>query len=628
MTDMLMPSTAFPTEPAPTKSWLSENRTLVLLGWLLCAVASALIGLTIGSAPLGVGPDSDDMMRVVQLQDLMSGPISLEGWWDTHQARLGVAGTDMHWSRLADVPYLLIAVPLSLLVGMEKAILIAGTIVPGLIAGLFALGLLRGMSALTDTGETVTPSRLPLIAAGIAALHILAFPPRFSFGAFDHHHLQIALLAIAVGYSLIRNPTRRDATIVALACAGSATIGLESAPLIVAICGLWALLWAVRGDRDVITGRFGLTLALASAIGLFLFTDSDAWRSVQCDAFGAPVAALLAAGGLVLFLAPTRLTSSLSKFAALVVLAAACLAALYTTAPACLANPMEMLPVEVREGWLSRITEAQPLITGAVETRTIAAMTGVPLTAGLLGLGMAAYLRRTPERALTWLILSVLTLLALALTLYQVRFYTFAMVLAAFVMATLLLNVLGWSHHADGREVSPLRRFPALIAVLLSSSAASFGIAASALMPMAPVEESVIPLADPIAAALACQSEQTMAALNTLPEGRLWSGLDIAPQLLRDTPHSVLAGNYHRGGADIAKWLVISATPPNEAAIRLRAAGIDYVLICDGGNSEIAFGGTYENGVVAALTSQASATDLTPLDLDLPDSVRVYAVEP
>ena len=578
-----------------------------------------------GSTPMGVGPDPDDMMRVVQLRDLMAAPNPLQAWFDTHQARMGVAGTDMHWSRLADLPFLLIAVPLSPFVGTETALNFAGTLVPGLIAGLFALGLLRGMSALTSDGSSST--RLPFIAAGMAALHILAFPPRFSFGAFDHHHLQIALLAMAVGYSLVRQPTLRDATIVALACAGSATIGLESAPLIVAICGLWALLWVVQNDRAAVTARFGLTLGLASLAGLFFFTDTGAWTLMQCDAFGAPVAALLAVSGFTLAAAPRVLTSPLTKLGALMALAMLCLIGLATAAPACLANPMEMLPVEVREGWLSRVTEAQPLITGAVEINTIAAMTGVPLCAGLLGLGMAAYTRHTPARALTWLILSGLTLLALALTLYQVRFYTFAMVLAAFVMATLLLKVLGWNHHADGREVSPLRRFPALIGVLLCSSAASFGIAASALSPTAAPTE-IAEASTPLPDETICTADQNFTALNTLPTGHIYAGLDIGPHLLRDTAHSVLAGNYHRGGADIARWLLISATPPNEAAIRLRASNIDYVMMCDYGASELAYGSLYANGMIAALTDEATVPGLTPLDLDLPDGVRVYAVAP
>src|SRR5690348_13799793 len=48
-----------------------------------------------------VGEDSDDVMRLVQVRDLIAG----QGWFDLTQHRLGLeGGTPMHWSRLVDLP--------------------------------------------------------------------------------------------------------------------------------------------------------------------------------------------------------------------------------------------------------------------------------------------------------------------------------------------------------------------------------------------------------------------------------------------------------------------------------------------------------------------------------------------
>ena len=603
--------------PGP-RNWLRDNAVVVVLAWLLCALASALLGLSTENPFLGLGPDPDDVMRAVQLRDLIEG----QGWWDTHQARLGSDGTDMHWSRLADLPYLLIAWPLSFVMGTERALMWAGSIVPGLVSGLFALGLLRGMGALMPVSQ---PKRLPLIAAGVAALHILAFPPRYGFGAFDHHHIQIGLLAIAVGYSLVARPSRRDAAIVALACAASATIGLESAPLVVAVCGIWALRWAFEDGREDITFTFGVTLAVAALAGLFLFTDSDGWSLAQCDGYGAPVAALLVAGGAALAIGPRFVLSRPAKLGLLAALGVACLAGLKLLAPACLGNPMDALPVEVREGWLANVSEAQSLLSGRVAADTLFSMVGVPLVAGALGL--AAALRARGELRLKWAVLSGLTLFALALTLYQVRFYTFAMVLAAIIMATLLVRVLEWERLPDGRAVSPLLRLPALLAVLLGSSAASFGLLGTALAGEAETPTDADPAAAAVESAV-CNAPDVMDGLTALPPGRMWTGLDIAPDILLRTSHTVVAGNYHRGHADIARWLVMNATPPSEAAMRLRGEGVDYVLICDGGISETGYAARYPGGMLKPLLAGQTVPGLAPVALDLPQGVRLYAVAP
>jgi len=48
-----------------------------------------------------VGSDDDDVMRLVEVRDLLAG----QSWFDLTQYRLGLdGGTLMHWSRLIDLP--------------------------------------------------------------------------------------------------------------------------------------------------------------------------------------------------------------------------------------------------------------------------------------------------------------------------------------------------------------------------------------------------------------------------------------------------------------------------------------------------------------------------------------------
>src|SRR5690606_33645136 len=65
--------------------------------------------------------DPDDMLRLVQVRDLLAG----QGWFDLHQYRIdGPTGTLMHWSRLVDIPLALAIGLLTPLVGSATAELV------------------------------------------------------------------------------------------------------------------------------------------------------------------------------------------------------------------------------------------------------------------------------------------------------------------------------------------------------------------------------------------------------------------------------------------------------------------------------------------------------------------------
>src|SRR5690606_28265498 len=62
---------------------------------------AVLLAMFIANATDYVGQDNDDIMRLVQVRDLLAG----QGWFDLMQYRLGLeGGILMHWSRLVDLP--------------------------------------------------------------------------------------------------------------------------------------------------------------------------------------------------------------------------------------------------------------------------------------------------------------------------------------------------------------------------------------------------------------------------------------------------------------------------------------------------------------------------------------------
>ena len=81
----------------------SISRAARLWTWLLAgSIFLSVVAVSLLKGRLGhPGPDGDDVMRLVQIRDLLAG----QGWFDLHQYRLGPdGGTLMHWSRIPDLP--------------------------------------------------------------------------------------------------------------------------------------------------------------------------------------------------------------------------------------------------------------------------------------------------------------------------------------------------------------------------------------------------------------------------------------------------------------------------------------------------------------------------------------------
>src|SRR2546423_1702703 len=77
--------------------------------------------------------------------------------------------------------------------------------------------------------------------------------------------------------------------------------------------------------------------------------------------------------------------------------------------------------------------------------------------------------------------------------------------------------------------------------------------------------------------------------------------IDAGPFMLMETSQAVLAAPYHRNvkgnAATLATWLA----PPDEAAVRLKALGVDYVAFCLGAPERYNYAAYAPDGLVAAL---------------------------
>ncbi len=464
--------------------------------------------------------DTDSAMRLVQVRDLMAG----QSWFDTVQHRMNTPyGLPMHWSRLVDAPLAL------LMLVSEKFAAVAWPLLLFL-AVLFLLA--RIALALGGQRAACVVLVLALLCTGSYA----AFAP----GNIDHHGLQLVLMLMALLGVIERRPH-----LSAVAVALGLGVGLESLPYALAAIGFWA--W----DKDK-SRAFGLTLA-GMALFLLAATTADPYRVTPvCDTYSLFYAALLAVGGAgiaaISFLPRHRLPALASLALLLLGLAA-------MLNPACFAGPYAGMDERLKLIFLDRINEARP-VWSFFRLSPVQVIGGYLYA--LFALAMSAF--APPGRARTTAIF--FTGVALLVATFQYRGVNFALMFA--------LPGLGAALAGLTRQ----RSIVWLAVAILVASGGAFTLAGA----LAEGQDRVALRAMRFGAQEDCGHEPAMAALKALPPGRVAAFVDQGPAVLAYTPHSVVAGPYHRDGDGILDNYGIFAGDNPRAVLHKR--GISYLMTC------------------------------------------------
>lgn len=544
---------------------------------LSAAVIASLLIVSLLSGSFGkIGPDGDDVMRLVQVRDLLNG----QGWFDLVQPRLGPeGGTLMHWSRLVDLPMAAIANSLSPFIGQDAALRIAYTFWPQISVLIVTCALVAGARALG--GRTM------LLFACLLGFAVLFRHFRFLPGAIDHHNLQLGLLMLAASCLLVREHALAMA-LGGAALALAAAIGAEVHLFIVLVAGFVAVDWAITGEpAQRGAAVFGASFAAVLTATFLATVPPLDYGVARCDAHDSVTLLAGLAGGVAFALA-VQITSQKSmalRFAALANVGAICAALVMVTGPQCLSNPLDSLSVQARDLWLARVDEARPTLvylrSGQLDEFLF--RLGTPL-AGLAAAAWLAWRRDQPRAQLLFVVLLTVSVL---LSLYQTRFYVFGQLFAVLPLAVLAARV------EAGRlgAAVPRLSYPFL---LLLSVPTMWSFAGAAFSP------PPAPRADRLAAA-ACNPPAAYAALAVLPEGRVLAPATDAPSILLSTAHSALYGHYHRNRAGIDAALAIFTSPPDAARPRLAAAKVDYLMVCPADIDMRFFADYAPDGLVAGI---------------------------
>ena len=534
----------------------SRGNLPLLLIWL--AVSALLMLVTRGQIMTGIGWDPDDQLRMVQLRDWLGG----QSWFDTTQYRIGEPDSQpMHWPRWIELPLALLFLLLKPVLGAANAETAAMVLVP-----LVTLGM--AMWLLVKITEPLFDRRIALLAATLAATAV-PIVAQIRPMRVDHHGWQI-VLALAALWTMYWPEKRKGGIALGAALALWLSISLEGLPLSAAFVVLLVWRWVFQVEEGV--RLFWTLLSFLVASFLFYFATQGGFDAAinYCDAIS-PAHLLAGAVGAAVILPSIQWlpANRLMRVGSLAVAGGVALVVLHGFAPQCMGGAFNTMDPLVREYWLVNVLEGMPI--WYQKGTTMVTLLGGSVLVGLISL---LYILRTRPNGIDrgrLFVLAYAFLWALLLSLFVQR--------AAAVAAAFGLPFMAWAVHQAFVRARALKR---LLSRIFATAAGVFlvmpGPLAVALFNA--VSEGEEPVAK-TPEALACNSNDSLARLNSLPRSNILAPFDFGPRILLLTPHSVLATSHHRNDRAMADQIRIFTSAPAVARDLLEAHNIRFIVTCD-----------------------------------------------
>ena len=548
----------------------------------------------------GLG-DTDDNMRMMQVRALLHG----QGWFDLAQHRL--AGSNIHWSRLVDLPIAGLMLLLRPFLGGADAERWAVAIAPLLPLLLLLFSIALTVRRLIDP-RAYFLAFFALFFAG--STNGMFMPERI-----DHHGWQLALLALSV--AAMADPKRlRGGITLGISTALSLAIGLEML-VYLALAGVaMVLFWVVdRDERERLTG-YAVTLSGATALAYVLFA-SYANRGAVCDALSAVWLADALLGGALLFglawLSPADWKTRLGLAVGAGLIIAAFHAFMF---PHCL-HRLEGVSPEVDRLWLSHVREARPVYKHGW---LIATLTLTLPVVGALGWSLLIWVRRKDPEQLRRVIATAAPGFAATLLLFwQMRTGPAAQMLAAAGSAALVWFLVPpvWKS-----KWSSMRVLGTFAVIIVGVGAAVPLVLDYVVTPKKKTAgEKAIDRANSL-----CNSMWGYHPVALQPKGVVFTFVDLAPRLITVTHHDSITGPYHRNGQQIADVMNAFRNSEPEAHALIRKYNSTYLLTCPNSSTTTIFMSEAPQGFYAQLAAGKVPTWLAPVDLGKDSPFKMWRV--
>lgn len=536
--------------------------SLVLIGlsWLMMVAALSVPILISGTDKAVLG---DDAMRMVEAIDLFNG----QAWTDTTQYRDNTPyGAPMHWSRLIDVPIVMLMAIFTPFLGKGAADAAAMAWPP-----LVLLGVIATLVALAE--RLVGPrGRIPVVVLAATALPVYS---EFYPGRVDHHNVQALLALLAILSTIAARKSTPWAIAAGLVSATALAIGTESLPVIFANLAVVPLFWVIDpiGGRRPLLG-FAASFGLATLLHLLAVTAPSAYFVPACDALSLTYVSAAGLYGLAVLIAVSlgaRLKGPAMRFVVLLVLGALSGATALWLFPECLKGPYGNLDADLAAVLLTEIGEAQPLWVWMMGLRPALAILVLPFIG--LGAVVAAAIFDSPSRRIDWLVLLAFSLALTLVMIAQVRGYRLAGMAGLPAAAWLISRA--WTRFGSRKTVGAA----ALAAVTyLGFMGTVHWALATAFIP----EKRSPRQAERSTAWQDCLDRDSFARLAALPPGRIMSYLIMGPQILLYTPHTIVTAGYHRNEAGLRDAIRFFSGDAQAARSVAEERGLDYLVFCRG----------------------------------------------
>lgn len=581
---------------------------IVTSRWLWCIAAIVFMGAMDfmqrrGELSTLLG-DADDATRLYQVRQLMAGG----GWFDMTLPRLGGATPLIsHWSRLIDVPLVMLLDTFGLFMSPEAAELSVRFVWPLLVL----LLLLRVVVRAADHEGGVVATAFVLFM-GLTCMTGLF---QFRIGRIDHHN---GMIMGSIGGLLLLVHARvrpQEGYLAGMLMGIGLSVGYEPLAFLLPAVGLMALL-AVT-DLAWLRGVRNMAVALAATLAVvFVATVAPSlWFSARCDALSLNMVVLVAggAGGLAVVDWRGRRWTLARRIAALAGFGAVGLLAYGALDVRCLAGPFGQVDPAVNAVWLDHVVETMSIFKFFPMSPP-----GVVAFAASIAVGIyASYERWLRLRTAETLVLLGLMLIVAPTGVWMVKLMPYASWVAVFCTALSIADLQGTA------QLTALSR--RLVAALLGNQLLFASVAAAALTAVGVTHAKV---GDEVAIeGTQCLTTPAVRSLAVLPKGLFVGGLELGSFIVALTQHDALAAPYHRIDKAILINQALLAAEPAQAKRMIDQVHADYLVLCMPKDQSASSGGG-GGGLEARLKAGTTIAFLTPMPLSGPVAeLRVWRVE-
>lgn len=495
-----------------------------------------------------VNPDS--YMRLVRLRDILASGMPLH---DVARDASG-AGALLPWSHFLDSLILLLALPFRLALGWPAALHVAASLLGPLSVGALGLTLAWAVAPLANRAWLWT---VPVIAALTPVVIGYGAP-----GVAHHHVLACVVVAAAAGWAVrvSLGDERAGPRLGAWAAAGI-WLTPETMPFSLAAFGAIGLGWVI----DPGSVRYGRAFRRASLcflllVGAALAVDPPfaGYGAAEIDRLsivyvGLGVALCLLGGALrllELFSPPPPGRAGLAAVAA-----GLSLGGWLVLFPTVIRGPDGLMSAAEAQAFLGPILEMQPI--ASISDATIF------LLSGLLAVATACW-RAVRDRSILWAYAGAMSVLAVGLGAWHLRFAIYAEAAGAALAPLALAGLTVWL--AAGPPLVPALARVALLALLL------LGPRAAELAQFRNQMDAPYP---------DCRLARIGAMLAPYAGRTVLANVNASPELLYRTRVLTVGSLYHRG---IPAFLRLRAAwrsqPSDGEPAEMRATGAALVLFC------------------------------------------------